>query len=68
MYHLSSMRILVTYFKAIILQFPQPYGFSYFMKCSFNNDLDKLRCFKGPNSSTKFIKNLIEDVNYLYSN
>ncbi|XP_065354938.1 uncharacterized protein LOC135949335 [Calliphora vicina] len=47
---------------------PQPYAFSYFIKCSFNNDLDKLRCFKGPNSPEKFIKSLIEDVNYLYSN
>ncbi|XP_065354937.1 uncharacterized protein LOC135949334 [Calliphora vicina] len=55
-------------FQNIHTAIPQPYAFSYFIKCSFNNDLDKLRCFRGLNSPKKFIKSLIEDINYLYSN
>ncbi|XP_046806306.1 uncharacterized protein LOC124419769 [Lucilia cuprina] len=47
---------------------PKPYAFCYFIKCNFNETLDKLRCFKGHNAAGEFVKSLIKDVNYFYSN
>ncbi|XP_046806281.1 uncharacterized protein LOC124419759 [Lucilia cuprina] len=56
------------YEKSEIENTSKPYAFCYYIKCNFNQNLDKLCCFKAPNATAEFIKSLIKDVNYFYCN
>ena len=43
-----------------------PSSFSYLVKCSFDESLDRFRCYRGASSGKKFVKNIIQDVKDLY--
>lgn len=45
-----------------------PYAFSYYIKCSFDDRLNKLLIFKGLDSPRQFVKSLLNDVLYLHKN
>lgn len=44
------------------------YVFTYFIKCSYNKELNTLRCFKGPQAARLFVESLIKDSKHLYIN
>ncbi|XP_058986227.1 uncharacterized protein LOC131806273 [Musca domestica] len=43
-----------------------PCAFSYFIKCSFNENLNKLFIYSGPDAANVFLKELIQDCKFLY--
>jgi hypothetical protein len=45
-----------------------PCAFAYYMKCSFDDTLNRLRVYKGIDSPTKFVLALSEDIKDLYNN
>ncbi|KAM7358527.1 uncharacterized protein ACRADG_003468 isoform 2-T2 [Cochliomyia hominivorax] len=44
-----------------------PYAFNYFIKCSFDENLNIYREFKGEDSVKLFLEKLVEDIRYLNS-
>lgn len=44
-----------------------PYAFSYYIKCSLDDNFNKICSYKGLDSPKKFIEYLVEDVKYLYT-
>jgi hypothetical protein len=45
-----------------------PCAFAYYIKCSFDDTLNRLRVYKGIDSPTKFVLALSEDIKDLYNN
>ncbi|KAK9680513.1 Recombination endonuclease VII [Popillia japonica] len=47
-----------------------PYSFAYYVKCCFNDSLNKLRVveYRGENASDTFIRELESDIKFLYEN
>lgn len=44
-----------------------PYAFAYYIKCSFNSNLDKFKKFKGLDSPKQFIRELVSDIIEYYN-
>lgn len=43
-----------------------PYAFSYYIKCSFNDELDVFRMHCGADSPKVFVENIIKDAKDIY--
>lgn len=44
-----------------------PYSFGYYIKCSYDDNLDEFRIYHGNDCATKFVEFLIDDVKRLYT-
>lgn len=45
-----------------------PIAFSYYIKCSFNNNLNRFKSFKGLDSPKLFLSELVKDIIFYYKN
>lgn len=45
----------------------EPYSFSYYIKCSFDNSLSRLNFFRGENAAQSFISSLENNIRELYN-
>lgn len=45
-----------------------PCAYSYYIKCSFNNSLDKFRIYTGEDAPIHFITTLVNDAKEIYNN
>ena len=52
--------------KINLIQKHVPYAYSYYIKCSFNNDLDIFRIYHGEDCSSNFFKTLLDDCITIY--
>ena len=46
----------------------EPYSFAYFIKCSYNNELNKFRIYSGKDVSHKFVDYITNDIKDIYEN
>lgn len=45
-----------------------PFAFAYYVKCSHDSTLDKLKVYRGEDAAKKFVQYLVEDVKDIYHN
>ena len=46
----------------------EPFSFGYYIKCNYNDSLSKYVSFRGKNASSEFLKNIREDLVYIFDN
>ncbi|KAJ8979671.1 hypothetical protein NQ317_001071 [Molorchus minor] len=45
----------------------EPYSFSYFMKCSFDNSISKFQLYRGPDAAKIFVSTIESDLKEIYN-